>query len=214
MFNLITITRLLLTITLIMNTSSVFAAGYHHRVTSRPYNGVRQVSKFENKAGMRELSRMEKNLFGRSFKNDSQAERVSRLEREMFGMNQTGDINRRFDNLRAGYRGYRNNIHQCPPTVYTRTVPYTTYNNPQYGYSTPIIQSGGGLRGALNSLGNFMLGGTPTGMTPPVNPVFDDWYQDDFTDSSSGYSRGFTSNRGYGYHNTRTGGSTGVTILD
>lgn len=213
MFNLITSLRLILAIAIVMSTQSVFAAGNHYRVTNRPYSGIRQVSKFENKAGMRELSRMERNMFGRSFKNDSQAERVSRLEREMFGMNQPGDVNRRFDNLRAGYRGYRNNIRQCPPQMYTTSHPYTNYN-PQYGYQTPIIRSGGGFRGALNSLGNFMLGGTPTGMTPPVNPVFDDWFESDFDDTSSGYSRGFTSNRGYGYHNTRTGGSTGVTILD
>lgn len=213
MFNLITSLRLILAIAIVMSTQSVFAAGNHYRVTNRPYNGVRQVSKYENKAGMRELSRMEKNMFGRSFQNDSQAERVSRLEREMFGMNQSGDLNRRFDNLRAGYRGYRNSVSQCPPQMYTQTYPYSHYN-PQYGYQTPIIRSGGGIRGALNSLGNFMLGGTPTGLSPQINPAYADWYDEDFDDASSGYSRGFTSNRGYGYHNTRTGGSTGVTILD
>ena len=212
MFNLLVMTKIIILIAFLMTTQSAIAAN-NYRVTT-PSNNIKSYSTYPNKAGMRELSRMEKNMFGRSFTNDSQAQRVSRLEREMFGANQSGDLNRRFDNLRAGYNGYRRNVTQCPPNPYNGAYGYMPYN-PQYGYSTPIIRSGGGLRGALNSLGNFMLGGTATGMTPQVYPSYsDDWFDDDFYTDSSGYSRGFTSNRGYGYSNTRTGGSTGVTILD
>lgn len=205
MFDLIALTRIIaLTLILIVN-QPVFASN-NYRITS-PIKTSYQTSTIPNKAGMRELSNMEQNMFGRSFTNETQAQRVSRLEREIFGMNQPGDLNSRFDNLRAGYRGYRHPA-QCQTSSYQKP----NYIYPPNYYQTPIIQSGGGLRGFFNNLGNFMMGGTPTGLSPQINPSYG--FDDDFYTSSSGYSKGFTSNRGYGYHNTNTGGGVGVTILD
>lgn len=210
MFNLIVLSRVIILISVLFQTQSAFAAANNFRVT-QPSNNIQQVSRYQNASGMRELSRMEKQIFGRNFSNETQNERVSRLEREMFGMNQSGDINTRFDNLRAGYRGYNNT--QCPQYKSYYNQPH--YNN-QYPYynNQPIIRTGGGVKGMLNSLGNFMIGGTPTGFSPQINPSYADWYNNDPYTGSSGYSKGFTSNRGYGYYNQNTGGSTGVTILD
>ena len=133
------------------------------------------------------LNNLELKVFGTTFNSDTDLTRIERLEQRLMGTIQSGNLRARYNVLEKVIAKYNSDI-------------YSSY------YSTPIVSSGGGWRGLAGSLGNFFstYNGYPTGMTPPIAPVY----------NTPGYHRGYTSNRGWGYNNVNRGSGTRVHILD
>ena len=59
-----------------------------------------------------DISKFERMLFNRTYTNDTELNRLSRLEQELFGTIHSGDINRRYDNIRRAIdcRGSSNKV--------------------------------------------------------------------------------------------------------
>ncbi len=135
------------------------------------------------------LSRLEQRVFNRTFAMDTPRNRIERLEQNMFGAAQSGDLNARYETLNrasGSYQRQQRTVQQMP--------------------------SSSGWR---QNLGNMIMGGMVTGMTPPLTGGMDP-YDMDFLDSrgAGGNARYHTGNRGWGYNNRSMGSRTGVTILD
>lgn len=143
------------------------------------------------------LSRMEKRVFNKSYDNDVFENRIARLEEQVMGTIQDGALASRYNNLQKAVYAYINNTPRTNSNMYS-----------QY-YSSPIIRTGGGWRGLAGSLGNFFSGaysGYPTGLSPQIYSPYINNYGPD-------YQRGYYTNNRWNYHNTNYGNSSGVHIL-
>jgi hypothetical protein len=109
-------------------------------------------------------------------------------------------------------------LNRLERNVFRRTHPELPYdqriNNVLNNYNRDIAGnlSGGGWR---NVLGNFIMGGVPTGATPPLHWGMDPYSMGFIDQRGAGGDAGYyTGNRGWGYSNNSVGSRTGVTILD
>lgn len=145
------------------------------------------------------LSRMETKVLSRTYVQSTTENRIERLEQKLFGAIQSGDIDARYEALRTAVNNYApNNIY---PNIVQNGVP------------------GRRFKGLTSSLGNSMWGGTMTGYTPPIDPLYGDNYCDSYnayTGLNNGYGmyQGNRTNHGYSDHFQSYGGGAGVTILD
>lgn len=133
-----------------------------------------------------DLARVEDYLFGTTFRKESPASRLNRIERRLFNRNYANmNIAQRMNNILANYRG---------EDYYNRNY-LADYNR-----RTP----------AQRIMNRFI--GQPTGFTPsiidtPLTPFGGSF--------SPAFSRGYTSNRGYGYNNSIPAMTrAGIRILD
>lgn len=165
---------------------------YEQRVNNliMNYNSNVRPNNISSNSSDRDLNGLEQRVFNRTFVNENPQSRMSRLEQQVFGASQSGELADRIGMLRQATTSYTPQMASYPCTA-------------------PMISTGGGWRGALGSLGNLMMmnGGMPTGLTPQIDPNYMD-YMD------PGYSRGVTSNRGWGYNRYQNGSGSKVTILD
>ncbi|MDR1326973.1 MAG: hypothetical protein LBJ74_01050 [Heliobacteriaceae bacterium] len=152
------------------------------------------------------LTRMERDMFRRDFRNQSAQTRVERLEERMLGAKQSGDLSRRFDTLQRASRSYGS------------SYPQGYYQNSQYPYYTQPVTSGSSWRGLAGSFGNFLMGGYPgsvTGMSPQINPSYAmDAFEMQRYGSPVTQGQYVQTNRGYYYNDRQTGTGSKVTILD
>lgn len=194
--------RFLLALVLLFNVQLVFAANRY--VTTYTPNPNRYCSF----AGQnRNISRLENKMFHRTFDYDTPEERVSRLEQQMFGASQSGDLNKRLSTVR---RASSRLTPPPPPVNYGYSSGYDNY------YTPPIV-SGSGWKSMLHSFGNYMMGGVPTGITPQMDPAYMDYFEAErnaMRFNNAGRSRDIRTNHGWHHYSNRTGGSTGVRILD
>ena len=139
----------------------------------------------QNNAYSNDLNTIEKYLFGKTYKKESTSSRISRIEKKLFSKN--------YNTMNQSDR--MNNI----LSNYKKYYDYNkNYLSGYYDNSTPA-----------NRIKNRFIG-QPTGYTPQIinttygyNPYY------------PGYSRNFTTNRGYRYNNSlpvTTG--AGIRILD
>lgn len=121
-----------------------------------------------------DLSQVENYLFGRTYKNDSVYSRMNRIERRLFGrFYSTMTPAKRMNHILANYQD----------DYYNRNyLAEDYYNNSRRIPSRRIYNR---------------YAGQPTGYTPSIidNPF-------NFNNFTPTFSRGFSSNRGYGYNNT------------
>lgn len=101
-------------------------------------------------------------------------------------------------------RSYRGNYHRHPRPIYDRPYDNPRYRN-RYGYNSINI---GGTGSLFNRISTFFTG-TPTGVTPQVNP-----YWDDDTKNENGKQFDYEGTNGWFHHDEQIGSSTGVHIID
>lgn len=106
---------------------------------------------------------------------------------------------------RTYQRPIRNGYGKHPRPIYDRP-----YDNPRYKnrYGVNYTQTNSRRSGLLNSISNMFFG-TPTGMTPQVNPYWDC----DFN-APNGKQTDFAGRNGWFHTNEQIGSSTGVHIID
>lgn len=151
-----------------------------------------------NNLPLKNLSRLEKKIFKRTYDNDLPENRISRLEEQVMGTIQSGDLNSRYEMLSRAVPQYNKN-------TFTTVTPLNPY--PYCGM--PPTRVGSGWRGLAGSLGNFFNNrfvGVPTGMSPQIYSPYIPNYGPDF-------QRGSYGNTGWNYHNTWNGSGAGVHIL-
>lgn len=135
----------------------------------------------------RDLSRIEKYLFGQTYKNENNNSRLNRIEKELFNQNySTMTESQRMNNILANYRGEE-------------------YSNAYYNKNSSYYPQ----TSLKNKIRNTLVG-QPTGYTPSL---LDSPYLNRFGPS---FNRGYYGTNGWGYHNvyqpTMTG--AGIHILD
>ena len=109
------------------------------------------------------------------------------------------------NNLRNYNRFNRRNYNRYPQRIYDRPYDNPRYIN-RYGYGyNNYANSGSGL---LNKITTFFTG-TPTGMTPQVNPYWNDNFY-----APNGKQTDFAGTNGWYHHNDQIGSGVGIKILD
>lgn len=108
--------------------------------------------------------------------------------------------NHHFHNPRPYYGNYR----RQPRPIYDRPYDNPRYRN-RYGYNSINV---GGTGSLFNRISTFFTG-TPTGVTPQVNP-----YWDDDTKNENGKQFDYEGTNGWYHHDEQIGSSTGVHIID
>lgn len=132
----------------------------------------------------KDLTTIEKSLFGTAFGNESVNSRLNRIENRLFSQIYTNlDFSQRVNQVVSAYNN-----------SYTRNYLPAYANSPQFSFR--------------NMFRNFV--GVPTGYTPPiVNTPFNDYGY------PAGISRGYSTNRGYGFNNYIPANvGAGIHILD
>lgn len=160
------------------------------------YNQVNQYPNISSSV----LSRMESKILSRTYLQSNTENRIERLEQKLFGAVQSGDLNSRYESLRTAVNNY------TPNNVYPNMM--------------PNMATGRGWKGLANNLGSSIWGGSMTGFTPPINPLYDNYGSgggyNSFASSNNGYGmyQGNRSNHGYSDSYRDYGSGVGVTILD
>ena len=152
------------------------------------------------------IEKLENQILLQTYEYDSAKNRIERLEQRLFGASQEGDLTQRFETLKHVAKNYKAfNPNQGMQNSYA-----------QNNYSRPIFTGGSGAGWKSTLLGNFknQFMGTPTGITPAMDPAYMDWFEAERALAGNGEEVGVQTNRGYYYSNTNRGSKTGVTILD
>lgn len=156
------------------------------------------------------LGQLERRLFFQKYENETYDMRIQRLENKLFGATQQGTLDDRYLTLKNAIKNYKTydpyNSHQ-----------YYSYNkNYQSNYQRPLFTGTAGSNWRDMVWGNFrnQFIGTPTGMTPAMDPAYMDWFEADRYSAGSGEHRYNRTNHGYRYNSTDTGSGAGVTLLD
>ena len=149
------------------------------------YAQPKNTSKMFNK-----LNRLERKIFNRSFNEDSIENRIVRLEEQIFGTIQSGDLVARYNILQKAVPRYRS---------------YTSQSVDPYCVA-PNATNWRGLAGSLGNFFNNSFMGYPTGITPPIMPMYNTYTPD--------FYRGNFSNRGWDIQNNNYGAGSKVHILD
>lgn len=134
---------------------------------------------------------LEKKIFKKTYKTDSSKNRLARLEKELFGMEQTGDVEERYENVLTASEYYEDTIKrkessyqkENEPKYYTyeyspKDYPQNTKNNNQnnlydnnkdyYSYSQPKPQKPSKVKQFLSDIVETFAAGAATGITPPI----------------------------------------------
>lgn len=160
------------------------------------------------------LTRLEEKVMNKNYSFDTPQVRIERLEERMLGASQSGNLRERYNKLAQASKSYDRQM----ASKYPQYSQYSGYSNSPYGngsqYYSPPIVAGGGWRGMLGSMGNYLLGGCPTGMSPQMDPAYMDTFEAERYYGDGGESTNIRTNRGYSNSNIQRGSSTGVTILD
>lgn len=180
---------------------SLFTTTYPNSTTTQRIDNIisnfNQINKFPN-ISRNELSRLESKILSQTYPQNNSLRRIERLEQQLFGAKQTGDADSRLEALRTASRNYNN-----------------TYANANLNQ--------GGWKGIASAIGSNLLGGTMTGYTPMVSPLYNNYNNynawgspmyNNYPTGGYGMYRGYRSNHGYvdDFQNFSSG--TGVTILD
>jgi len=155
------------------------------------------------------LGQLERKLFFQKYENEPYDIRVQRLENKLFGATQQGSLDDRYLTLRSAIKNYK--IYN--PYSNMQNHSYNSYNN---SYQKPLFTGASGSSWKDMVWGNFrnQFIGTPTGMTPAMDPAYMDWFEADRYSAGNGEHHYTRTNRGYNYNSTDTGSKSGVTILD
>lgn len=158
-----------------------------------------QINKYPN-ISKNGLSKLENKIFNQDFPQNSAERRIERLEQQVFGAAQSGNLTTRYENLVVAAKYYNTN-------------PNDDYN--------PNSVASAGRKGVFNNMGNSMLGGNMTGFTPPINPSYNNGYNNSLSsfNPGNGIYRGYRANNGFGGYSYQDnfdnyGTGTGVKILD
>ena len=124
-----------------------------------------------------------------------------------------------YNTINRPYTHVRRNRYNTPRKIrkYNKYRDYNRYNNGLNSYypgtSTYYTtgNSTGGLGGFFHNLKTSFFG-TPTGLTPPVNPYYS--YGPNSYGSNYGDYQDYYGNRGWAIRNKQIGTGTGVQILD
>ena len=159
------------------------------------------------------IQRLERKLFDETYENETFDERLQRLETKLFGTIQDGSLDQRYLTLRSAAKSYKayNPYYYNP--YYANNMYYKNYNNQ---YRPPIFTGATGSSWKATALNNFrnQFIGTPTGITPAMDPAYMDWFEAERAMMGDGERRYSRTNRGYSNNNTERGAKTGVTIID
>lgn len=99
---------------------------------------------------------------------------------------------------------FRGNYRRHPQPIYARPYDNPRYRN-RYGYNSINV---GGTGGLFSRISTFFTG-SPTGVTPQVNP-----YWDDEARADNGKQVDYEGLNGWYHHNEEIGSGTGVHIID
>lgn len=153
------------------------------------------------------LDRLERKIFQRTFTSESREMRINRLENQLFGAQQSGNLDDRFTTLNNAAKNYKN----FNPNAYSNYYPYPnqTYCSQ---YQAPMFTYGQGSdwrRTIWNNFRNY-ANGTPTGITPMMDPAYMDWFEADRAAKNQYYR----SNHAYRHKNSNSSSGLGVSVLD
>lgn len=188
---------IILSLCLLISTNMAFATRYvtHTYTTPKRYNyGYNYNPSVYNHRINRNfnpsrLADVERSLYGRTYDKQSSKARLNRLEKSIFHRTYSGmPLNQRMDNLIMNY----NNSY---PDSFTRNTTRT-----------------GKLTNMINGLNN-MFYGTPTGLTPQVQPYFG-FGTTSPNSSDWGRQSSYYGNNGWAIRNEQIGSGVGVKILD
>lgn len=133
------------------------------------------------------LSQVEQSLYGRTFESQNPNARLNRLEESVFSRTYPNvPFDQRMNNLIMHYN-----------------------NNFQNNYSQ-VSNKSSKIDNLINGLSN-MFYGVPTGMTPQVQPYYDDYNS---PDSGWGRSSSYYGRNGWRVNNRSLGGGTGIRLID
>lgn len=231
------------------NSENPFELRNYNQINNSDYQKVTQIElslfgkNFAYQDILIRLSRIEKNIFNRTYPNLTLSQRVdniianynqsieypniskntlTKIEMKIFGRNFNEESKQnRIERLEQQILGAVQS-----GDILTRYETLKTlagnYNSNQYSpnyYSNPLISTQGGWKGVLSSLGGMLLGnnGTITGFTPGLDPYYTNSPYLNYSSLGSpgyGYYNGYRSNRGYYDRFNNYGSQTGVTILD
>lgn len=125
----------------------------------------------------------------------------------------------RYNTINRPYTHYHGNRYNPPPKI-RKYNKYKNYNRnynrlrSYYPGTSTYYTTGnstGGLGGFFQNLKTSFFG-TPTGLTPPINPYYS--YGPNSYGSNYGDYQDYYSNRGWAMRNKEIGTGTGVQILD
>lgn len=129
------------------------------------------------------LSRLEISAFNTVYPYDDLSDRLYRLEMEYFGAKQSGNLNKRLDNLMK-------NAYYCD------TPQMEEYSS--VIYETPETLSSKGLKGFWNRIKNDFEMGSVTGYTPPMqNSYYNNIYGSGYSSFYTPFSSPFYNNKFY-----------------
>lgn len=183
------------------------------------------------------LARIEYKLFNRSYVNDDVETRIIRLEKEMLGAMQQGELDERYQVIAEASKHYN----AFPPDNYIGNQPFQSFSSnsrPYQSYQNQYLASNnfGAQKGIFRNLisaltGGVLGGGTLTGFTPPITDPYgsycsapymnnmnnsyapNNWMQNLFPGSSSGFNDAMQTNTGYSNFTKNTGSGSGVHVL-
>ena len=162
----------------------------------------------------KELSQIEKQVFGKTFNKDTPEVRIIRLEVNLLGAAQNGALDKRLQTILTAANNLDNNYYD----TMTNTPTYTS----SWSTTTPSTQNGfwNGVKN-LFSTNSYM-----TGYTPPISPYgyntpygfspnpFYSGYNSPHMNYPSTWNKYYRSNSRYYNSNRNFGTGTGVHILD
>lgn len=150
----------------------------------------------------KDITRLEKKFFNRTYDFETTEKRISRLEQEIFGASQSGDLQSRLAKIRKAHTNMKKS--------------FFNNNNSDHYYKPPIV-AGSGWRSMLHSFGSGITGGLPTGITPQMDPAYMDYFEAERNAmhlNDDGDYGDIKTNHGWYQYNTQKGSSTGVTLID
>ena len=163
---------------------------YYTRTHSNPIYRHTPSAKYYQSSHFSDINALEKYSFNKNFQRESDLERLQRLEMQAFGAVQSGDINRRYENVR--------NVILSRPN----------YNNTRTSF----------LRNLGNYFSGQMTGYTPS-FNSTYSPSFNPFTTSSFVPPTTYGNQSFTQisspfGGGYRINNYGTGSSSGIRILD
>ena len=166
---------------------SVYNNGTYNNNYNGNYNSTYNNSNYNNSnyhnVNSNKLSQVEKSVYGRTYEGQSYENRLNRLEKSLF--------NRTYSNL--PYDERINNL-------------VVNYNNNYNNNSAPVNNKKWG--GLLNTIGTMFVG-SPTGLSPQVNPYWNDNFY-----APNGRQTDYYGNNGWYHNNNQIGSGTGIHIID
>jgi len=161
---------------------------------------------FSNK----DLTSMEKQIFGRSFPRENPEIRIKRLETNLLGAVQSGNLDNRFQTLLTAAYHYNEN---------TAMPAFSTQQTGGFGNS---------IKKVFNTITNS---GYMTGYTPPISPYgynypygfpqqntyYNNWnntWNNPWSNYGNGFDRTYRNNYGYSNFHRNIGSGCGISILD